>query len=248
MEQTGFFCMMSKKKSDGYQRKLRWLQARFQEGLRIKMLPLPERGFIEYISGDYAWRPIADARDYFFIHCLWVVGKSRGQGFARLLLDACVQDARRSGRRGVAMITSEGNWLISRKMLESYGFKSVEQYAADSMGPFDLMVLPFKNGKSPTFTGHLKKTVSRAAPGFTVVRSDQCPYLSDATEIVRECARELKVPFRIVDLQSAADVRAQSASPYGVFQILFNGRILSYHYELKKDLLKKAIATQNAPG
>jgi hypothetical protein len=29
VEETGFFCYMSKPKSEGYQRKLHWLQARF---------------------------------------------------------------------------------------------------------------------------------------------------------------------------------------------------------------------------
>jgi hypothetical protein len=43
VEKTGFFCFMSKKKSEGYQRKLAWLEDRFSEGLRIKMLTLPER-------------------------------------------------------------------------------------------------------------------------------------------------------------------------------------------------------------
>jgi hypothetical protein len=86
-EETGFFCLMSRRKSEGYQRKLRWLHERFDEGLRIKMLDLSEggRGFIEYIPGEYAWRPV-EASGYLFIHCLWVVGKSKGNGYAKLLL------------------------------------------------------------------------------------------------------------------------------------------------------------------
>ncbi|UCE07082.1 MAG: GNAT family N-acetyltransferase, partial [bacterium] len=56
VEQTGFFCYMSKRKTEGFQRKLNWLKARFAEGMRIKMFDLPERGFIEYIPGEYAWR------------------------------------------------------------------------------------------------------------------------------------------------------------------------------------------------
>ncbi len=51
IDKCGFFCFMSKKKSESYQRKLNWLKARFSEGMRIKLLTLPERGFIEYIPG-----------------------------------------------------------------------------------------------------------------------------------------------------------------------------------------------------
>jgi hypothetical protein len=38
---------MSKKKAPGYKNKLDWLKGRFAEGLKIKMLELPNRGFIE---------------------------------------------------------------------------------------------------------------------------------------------------------------------------------------------------------
>ena len=32
IEQTGFFCYMSKRKSEGFRRKLAWFKARFAEG------------------------------------------------------------------------------------------------------------------------------------------------------------------------------------------------------------------------
>ena len=38
IETTGFFCYMSKKKSEGYGRKLKWLKDRFNEGMRIDLL------------------------------------------------------------------------------------------------------------------------------------------------------------------------------------------------------------------
>ena len=59
VDSRGFFCYMSKKKSIGYQRKLAWLKNRFAEGLRIRILELPDRGFIEkvtsnvHIEGDF---------------------------------------------------------------------------------------------------------------------------------------------------------------------------------------------------
>jgi ribosomal protein S18 acetylase RimI-like enzyme len=118
VDQTGFFCLMSRRKSVGYLRKLRWVKARFEEGLQIKMLDLSEggRGFIEYTPGEFAWRPV-EALGYLFIHCLWVVGNSRGKGYAKLLLDECLADAQRCGARGVAMVTSECNWLLGKRLL-----------------------------------------------------------------------------------------------------------------------------------
>ena len=78
VEQTGFFCFMSKRKAEGFQLKLQWLKQRFAEGMRIKMFELPERGFIEYIPGEYAWRAV-EAEGYMMIHCLWVGGKKQRQ-------------------------------------------------------------------------------------------------------------------------------------------------------------------------
>jgi hypothetical protein len=44
VSQTGFFCSMSKKKSENYQRKLKWLSIRFSEGMKLKMLDLSQGG------------------------------------------------------------------------------------------------------------------------------------------------------------------------------------------------------------
>ena len=132
VEKTGFFCFMSKKKSEGYERKLRWLKDRFAEGMRIKMLTLPERGFIEYIPGEHAWRAV-HADGYLFIHCLWVVGKSKGNEFGAALLDACVADAKSQRMKGVAMVTSEKVWLTGRRLLEKHGFECVERHRPHSL-------------------------------------------------------------------------------------------------------------------
>ena len=232
VEQTGFFCYMSKRKTEGFQRKLNWLKARFAEGMRIKMFELPERGFIEYIPGEYAWRAI-NASGYMVIHCLWVVGKSKGKGYAGVLLNQCIEDARQSGMNGVAMVTSERVWLVGKKLLLKHGFESV-----DKVPPFNLMVLKFDDSPSPTFSGNFKQKASRFGNGLTVIRSDQCPYIPDATSTVLEFAAERGIPSQVVELTSCQDVLDQAPSPYGVFSIVHNGQLLAYHYLLPKDLVK----------
>lgn len=121
VEKTGFFCFMSKRKSEGFKTKMDWVKARFDEGMRIKMPALPERGFIEYIPGEYAWRAI-HAEDYMVVHCLWVVGKSKKKGLGGRLLEMCIEDAEKSGKKGVAMVTSEKVWLTGKKIFLKYGF------------------------------------------------------------------------------------------------------------------------------
>ncbi len=233
---TGFFCKMSLKTCAGYQRKLKWLEARFAEGMKIKMLSLAQggRGFIEYIPGEYAWRAV-DARGYMFIHCLWVVGQSKGKGYASMLLEECLADAQRKGMYGVAMVSSEGNWLVSKRFLFGEGFEVVDH----APPTFDLLVNKFNRAPLPTFPKNWDERMRRYGDGLTIIRTDQCPYVDDATEAAMECAAEFGLSARIVELNTSQEVRELAPSPYGVFSILLNGTLLSYHYLTKKELLSR---------
>jgi ribosomal protein S18 acetylase RimI-like enzyme len=232
VEKTGFFCYMSKKNSEGYRRKLEWLKRRFAEGLRIRMLELPERGFIEYIPGEQAWRAV-HADGYLFIHCLWVVGKSKGRGFASALLEECVAEARRRKLKGVATVASERVWMAGPGVFEKHGFERV-----DTASPaFSLLVKRFADHPPPRFAGKWEQKARAMGKGLTIVRSDQCPYIADAASTAMAAAEKAGVKSRVVQLESRDDVLRLSPSPYGVFGLVLDGRLLSYHYQLEKDLL-----------
>ena len=232
VDRTGFFCFMSKKKSEGYQRKLRWLKERFAEGMRIKMLAMPERGFIEYIPGEHAWRAV-HADGYLIIHCLWIVGKSKGKGFAAGLVDACMADAKRMKMKGVAMVTSEKVWLAGRRLLDDHGFE-----CADTAPPaFSLMVKKLGRQPSPSFAGDWERKAGAFGKGLTIIRSDQCPYIVDAVNTAVVAAAKAGITSRIVELRSRDDVMQLSPSAYGVFGLVLDGKLLSYHYQLEKDLV-----------
>lgn len=233
IESTGFFCYMSKKKCEGYQRKFNWLKDRFSEGMQLKMLKLPERGFIEYIPGECAWRPV-HADGYLFIQCLWVVGRSKGKGFAGTLLNACIADAKRLKMKGVAMVTSEKVWMPRRSILDKHGFECV-----DTAPPaFSLMVKKFGRHRSPSFAGNWEEKAQPFGIGLTVVRADQCPYVVDATLAAEAAAEKAGVKIRVVEMKNRDDMLRLSPSAYGVFSLVLNGRLLSYHYQLEKDLLR----------
>ena len=186
VSETGFFCYMSKRKSQGYRRKLDWLKLRFAEGMKIKMLGQGQRGFIEYIPGEYAWRSV-NANGFMMIHCLWVVGKSKGKRYGSLLLNSCLKEAKKLGMKGVAAVTSQGNWLIGKSILINHGFESFGQAPPS----FELMVKPFGKGRLPSFTDDWDKKAKKYGRGLTIVWSDQCPYLADATRIEDyQCAPE----------------------------------------------------------
>jgi ribosomal protein S18 acetylase RimI-like enzyme len=232
VETAGFFCYMSKKSSEGYQRKLRWLKARFAEGLRLRLAAPPERGFVESIPGEHAWRAV-HAHGYLFIHCLWVVGQSKGRGLGAALLDACLADAKRMKMKGVVMLSSEKVWLAGKRIFEKAGFECV-----DSAPPaFSLLVKKLGKHPAPKFAGGWEEKARACGAGLTVLRSDQCPYIVDATQAALACAKKAGVKSRVIELQSRADVLRLSPTPYGVFGLVLDGRLLSYHYMLEKDLL-----------
>lgn len=234
VENVGYFCRMSKMKSEGNLRKLGWLKERFREGLKIKMLELPDRGFIEYIPGEFAWRAV-DAKDYLFIHCLWVVGKSKGKGFGDLLLEECLKDAKQQKFKGIATLVSDENWLANKKLFLKNGFEIVD-IATPS---FQLLVKKISKADKPKFVGNWKKNQNKYKNGLTVFLTNQCPYLDDACTTIQKYAAENNIPFKVINLKSAEDVRKKSPSPHGTFNIVYNGTLLSYYYLLPKEIEKK---------
>ena len=248
VDQTTFFCLQSKPKSPGYLRKRKWLEKRFAEGLRIRMLGRRdkkrwsgERGFIEYIPGEYAWRGV-QATDYLFVHCLWVVGKSRGKGGARKLLDVCLSDAKTGGFAGVATVTAENGFAAGRAFYEHFGFHAV----AECDPRIALMVRPLKKrAKPPAFSAGVLRGPSRYKSGLTILRSDQCPYIDDAARIIQGEAESRGIdPIKVVELKSAAAIRRRSPTPYGVFATVLDGRLLSYRYLTPQEFEKAVDRTK----
>ena len=67
--ECGIGCLTNRK-NQGFQPKVEWLQQRFAEGLRFLLFRDGERrplGFLEYVPGEYAWRPV-DASGWLFVH------------------------------------------------------------------------------------------------------------------------------------------------------------------------------------
>jgi len=100
------------------------------------------------------------------------------------------------------------------------------------------MVRKFGDTASPAFAGNWEQKASHYGQGFTVIRSDQCPYIPDATKTVLDFASNHGIPGQVIELKTCQDVRDVTPSPYGVFSIVYNGKLLSYHYLLPKDLEK----------
>ncbi len=233
LEEEGFFCYKSKPKSEGYQNKQCWLRDRIEEGLRIKILYEGKRsvGFIEYIPAEYTWR-VVDAPNYYVIHCLWIVGRMKKKGYGSRLLEECLTDARQQDKYGAVMVSSRGNWLANEKIFLKNGFEKL-----DSAPPsFSLLVKNVKKGPKPVFPQDWEKRRKKYSSGVTIVYADQCPYIPDAVQraVDEFAARGIKA--KTIKLKSRDEIRAMSPTAYGIFGILCDGKLLTYHYLGNKEL------------
>ena len=252
VDELGFFCYMSKRKEPGYKQKREWLEARFGEGMKIKILH--EHGgrdtaFIEYIPGEYAWRAV-HAPCYMVIHCLWVVGKGKGKGYASALIKECLQDARAQKMHGVTMVTSDQTWLAAKDIFVHNGFTEMDQAPPS----FQLMVARFGSGPSTSastssarrlrtspevrFPSNWDSRARAFGRGLTVIRTAQCPYLENGTNAILRAAEAQGIKSRVVEFKSAKEVQEESPSAHGVFGTVLDGRLLSYHYLSPQDFDK----------
>jgi len=212
-------------KNEGYQIKIEWLKKRFSEGLKIKLLYLETKciGFIEYVPGEYAWRAV-DAKGYMFIHCIWISpNKHKEKGYGSLLVKECIKDAKKEGKYGVAVVTSEGPFMAGKDLFLKNEFKSI----ASTKPSFELMVKILKEGPLPKFNDW-EKQLSKYE-GLNIIYSNQCPWVARSIKELNETTKKKGLELKVTELKNAE--QAQNApSLYAVFNLVYNGKLLIDHY------------------
>jgi len=223
-------CGYSNVKRPGYLEKVEWLRERFSEGMRIKTLYSHEhgtQGMIEYIPGEYCWRPV-EARGYMFIHCIFVGFKRayKKKGYATLLLNECIHDAQRKKMHGVAATTRKGAFMAGKELFVKNGFVVVDTAPPD----FELLVRKFdEDTPSPRFKGNWEKRLGAYEEGLTIIRADQCPYtVKNVREIAEVAQRDFGLQPKVVTLKNHRDAQG-SPSPLGIFCIVYKGEVIAHH-------------------
>jgi GNAT superfamily N-acetyltransferase len=234
----GIGCLTNPK-NQGYQPKVEWLQERFAEGLRFLLFRNEEDkplAFLEYVPGEYAWRPV-DAEGWLFVHCLWVY--PRGQkvgGLGSRLIRACLDEARQAGATGVAAMVSDGAWMAGKQVFLKNGFAQIAE--ADR---FQLVIHRLKEGSEPRFRDINRNPAKYQ--GLHIVYSAQCPMLPKSVNDLSEMAAEHGLELKATVLSTAREAQ-NTPSYYGIFNLMWNGRLLSDHYVSKgrfKNILRKEI-------
>ena len=136
-------CGIKNVEHEGHVAKSAWLKRFLKKGLRARVLVGEDGrqcGYIEYLPGEHAWRGV-DAADYMFIHCIWTFYKKyQRKGHAKGLVRNCIEDARKAGMNGVAVVARQSPWLAGHDLFLSCGFE-----VADTAPPdYGLLALRFR--------------------------------------------------------------------------------------------------------
>ncbi len=225
VDRYGFFCYKSKPKTAGYRHKRLWLEHTLREGLRITIIYEGDRsaGFIEYAPAEAAWR-VVEAPGYMVIHCMWVVGSSKGKGYGARLLEYAESAAHSQGMHGVVAISSASTWLAKKGFFLHHGFQAVDQAPPS----FELLVKRFGESPQPCFPDDWDLRLQRLPRGLVVYFSGQCPYHQMFVNSLGNAAIQLGLPLEMIELKSSREAQALSPSAHGVFGVVYNGRLVSY--------------------
>ena len=210
LEKEHICCALSSNKDVQVLSKKAWLAERFEEGLVF--LKGSERGkcFIEYIPAENAWNPI-DADGYMYIDCLWVSGSLKGHGYSNDLLEACIEDSKAQGKKGLCILCAA----------KKKPFLADPKYLRHTKPRFK------ECARHPHVAGE----------GFVLYYTNQCPFNAKYVPVIEQTAKECGVPFQTVHITSREE--AQSApTPITTYALFHDGEYLTNEQMNDKKFLK----------
>ena len=224
LEQEHICCAISNNKDIQVMSKKAWLKERLDEGLVFLKGNVRGKCFIEYIPAEYAWAPI-EADGYMYINCLWVSGKFKGQGYSTLLLDECIKDSKAKGKKGLVILSSQKKtgFLSDPKYMKYKGFETV-----DTANPyFELMYLPFEQDADKPSFGNTVKKHENMPKGFVLYYTSQCPFTAKYVPLLANTAKETKVEFQTVHIQTQEEAH-NAPAPFTTFSLFYNGDFITH--------------------
>ena len=239
IDQEHICCGFSDQKiAEGTRLKKDLIKKRLTDGFTFKKADVRGKVFIEYVPAEYAWSPV-DAPGYSFIHCLWVSGRFKGQGFGSELLNECFRDSR--NRNGIVCVTTKKvmPFLTDKGFFLKHGFQ-----LADTAPPyFELMVKPFKKAPLPRFRESAKKGTVDNTEGLTFVYSDLCPFTDHWVDRLIEFAEDKNFTCKKTKLKTLTQAR-NAPSAFSVFSIFYNGEFLTHKIPSQKEFHKILLEKQ----
>jgi len=155
-----------------------------------------------------------------------VSGQYAGKGHGRALLQSCLDDARRQGKVGVAVVAARTKrpFLSDPAFFEKHGFTVV-----DTAGEFTLLARRLREaGPDPRFADAVKRAGRSTRGRFVGRYTDQCPFnahWANEVAVALEKAGHTTRVERLTTLEQAQQVR----SPLGAYGLEQDGVLVSHH-------------------
>ena len=234
IEKEHICCAISSNKDVQVISKKAWLTERFEEGLVF--LKSVERGkcFIEYLPAENAWNPI-EAEGYMYIDCLWVAGSFKGNGYSTDLLNACIEDSKNKGKKGLCILAAAKKkpFLADPKFLKYKGFRVCDE----AENGIQLWCLPFDEDAALPKLKECAKKPHIDESGYVLYYTNQCPFNAKYVPVLEELAKEQNVEFKAIHIESKE--MAQSApTPITTYALFFDGEYLTNEQMNDKKFLK----------
>lgn len=224
-ERKGENCVGSKKA---------WMKERFEDGLVFKKLNERGKVFIEYIPLENAFTPV-EGEGYMYINCLWVSGKFKGQGYANMLLDECVKDAKAKGKKGLIALGSKKkmHFLSDPKFLKYKGFEICDTTDAG----FELLYLPFENTSDAPKFKDCAKIDDIGNKDVVIYYSNGCPHTDKYVPIVKSHLENINIPHEIIKLETKQQAR-NCPAPCTNYAVFIDGKFVTSEVLTEKKMDK----------
>ena len=240
MEET-FFCVKDIK-NPGFHCKKLWFDKQYELGLQISILKDIKGkaiGFVEFTPASKAWRPVI-AENFMFIHCMYIYSKKhKNKGYGTQLIQHVEDEAHNKGMAGVCVMTSKGSWMADKRIFEKSGY--VQSARKDR---FELYYKKWDpTTEDPSF--RIWEEQRHQYNGWHLVYADQCPWHEKSAEVLKLTAEEQGINLNVRKIESVEEAQ-NMPSGFGVFNLLYNGKLLEDHYLSAtrfKSILKKELAS-----
>jgi GNAT superfamily N-acetyltransferase len=221
------------------QRRLEWMRAMREQGLRVKVSLLDGQpvGFVYVLPIEASpWGPIGASLTV--VPCLAVIGDAQGHGAGGALMEAADEEARRQGSKGLVTTGFYHDfWFMPAAFFEKMGFSPVRRRDTEAIlwKRFDPSAEP------PSF---LKRSYQFIPTPGKVVIDLFFNTFCETSDIEAQRVREVAADFgdSVVLNEYSADDREtllRHQLPRGVF---INGEEIGWGYEAPKEGIAEAIS------
>ena len=234
IEKEHICCAISNNNDVQVSSKKSWLLQRFDDGLVF--IKSKERGkcFIEYIPAENAWNPIV-AKGYMYINCLWVAGSFKGHGYSTDLINACIEDSKNKGMKGLCILSSTKKkpFLADSKFLEHISFKVCDE----ASNGIQLWYLPFEENYNVPKFKECAKNPSIEDEGYVLYYTNQCPFNAKYVPILENIAKEKQIKFKAIHIQSKEEAQNVN-TPITTYALFLDGKYITNEQMNDKRFLK----------